>query len=173
MALNLYKKIINAICAVFEFIAAVFIGVVVIIMSYQTVMRYLFNDTPRWAEELSLLLLIIICFIGMAVGVRHKIHITLNVFVDNRQLRKYKLAIEIFGKLFVMAIGVMMCIDMKILFDMLQYNRFSATNIPVMWVYVFPGGMGLLIVLITIYQIYDHFKLGTDEDQTKAEDFVS
>jgi hypothetical protein len=45
------------------------IGVIVCVQT-QVVGRYVFNDTPTWAEALALLLILYVTALGVAVGVR-------------------------------------------------------------------------------------------------------
>jgi len=169
--LNLYKKIVNHICDAFELVAALCLAAMVIVVVIQVTGRYVLNDTPGWSEELARQLMIIFCFIGMAVGVRDKIHISLTIIVD-MGLKKFRLPLETIGKFLILLMGVMMFINMGPYFSKLKYNRLPGTGIPVGWIYVFPTAMGVLISLIAIYQIYDHFKFGTDEEQQKPEDFT-
>jgi len=50
------------------------IGVIVCVQT-QVVGRYVFNDTPTWAEALALLLILYVTALGVAVGVRDGGHI--------------------------------------------------------------------------------------------------
>ena len=168
--MNLYKKIVNGICDAFELVAALCLAAMVVVVVIQVTGRYVFSNTPGWSEELARQLMIIFCFIGMAVGVRDKIHISLTIIVD-MGLKKIKLPLETLGKFLIMLMGIMMFINMGPYFTKLKYNRLPGTGIPVGWIYVFPTAVGVLIALIAVYQIYDHFKFGTDEDQKKPEDF--
>ena len=50
-------------------------------MQYQVIGRYVFNDTPTWAEALALLLVLYVTALGVAVGVRDAGHIGLESLV--------------------------------------------------------------------------------------------
>lgn len=54
-------------------------GLVLLIVAvlYQVVGRYLFNDTPTWAESGAVLLVLYVTMLGMAVGVREAGHMGL------------------------------------------------------------------------------------------------
>ena len=159
-----YKKISNGICGIFEVIAALSLGAMVVVVSIQVVMRYVFANTPGWSEEVARQLMILFCFIAMALGVRDKIHIALTIIVD-RLLTRIKLPLEIIGKVLILIMGVMMSINMGPYFTKLRYNTLPGTGLPVGWQYLIPTAVGVLIALIAFYQIYDHFKGGTDEEQ--------
>ncbi|GHV94384.1 C4-dicarboxylate ABC transporter permease [Spirochaetia bacterium] len=169
--MNLYKKVINAICSVFEVIAALSLGAMVVVVTIQVVMRYFFRNTPGWSEELARQFMILFCFIAMALGVRDKIHIALTIIVD-RGFKKIKLPLEIIGKVLICIMGLMMSVNMGPYFTKLKSNRLPGTGIPVGYEYAFPTAVGILIALLAVYQIYDHFKFGTDEQQMKQGDFT-
>lgn len=56
------------------------LGIVVSVQS-QVIGRYVFNDTPTWAEPLALLLVLYVTSLGVAVGVRDAGHIGLESLV--------------------------------------------------------------------------------------------
>ena len=165
--MNIYKKVVNWICAVFESIAVICIAAMLVVVMIQVVGRYFFRVTPGWTEEVARMLMILFSFIGMAIGVRNKGHIALSVFVDNvlGSKRLLVLGIETAGKALIVVMGIMMSINMGPFFTILRYNRLPGTGMPLGWIYIFPTAVGILIALIAIYQIYDHFKYGTDEEQ--------
>jgi TRAP-type transport system small permease protein len=57
------------------------IGVIVAVQ-WQVVGRYVFNDTPTWAEALALQLVLYVTALGVAVGVRDAGHIGLESLVS-------------------------------------------------------------------------------------------
>ena len=164
----IYKKIINTICAAFESIAILSLALMFFAVMIQIVGRYFFRVTPGWTEEVARQLMILFCFIGMAIGVKNKGHIALTFFVDSLG-RKPRLAIETCGKAFLAVMGIMMSINMGPFFTILRYNRLPGTGMPVGWRFIFPTAVGILIALIAVYQIYDHFKYGTDEEQKQKQ----
>ena len=60
------------------------VGLIGIIVSVQTqvIGRYVFNDTPTWAEPLALQLVLYVTALGVAVGVRDAGHIGLESLVS-------------------------------------------------------------------------------------------
>ena len=47
----------------------------VIIICYQVVMRYIFNQSPSWTEEIAILLMIWFGILAIPIGVKHNLHI--------------------------------------------------------------------------------------------------
>ena len=59
------------------------VGLIAVILSVQcqVIGRYVFNDTPTWAEALALQLVLYVTALGVAVGVRDAGHIGLESMV--------------------------------------------------------------------------------------------
>jgi TRAP-type transport system small permease protein len=76
---------LTKICATLSKICLVMavIGLIAIILcvQWQVIGRYIFNDTPTWAEALALLLVLFVTAFGVAVGVRDAGHIGLESMV--------------------------------------------------------------------------------------------
>jgi TRAP-type C4-dicarboxylate transport system permease small subunit len=108
--------------------------------------------------------MVVFAFIGVALGVRDKIHIALTLVAEG-PLRKILLPIEIFVKFLIFILGIMMSSFMGPYFTILKYNRLPGSGIPAGYTYIIPTIIGVLVSLISLYQIYDHFKYGTDEKQ--------
>jgi TRAP-type C4-dicarboxylate transport system permease small subunit len=165
---GVYKKIVKNICFVCEIIAAVsLVGMMVTVLIHIT-LRYFFNNAPGWGEELARQFMILFAFIGFALGVRDKLHIALTI-VAEKPLKKFLLPIEIFVKFLIVVLGILMSGFMGPIFIRLKDNRLPGTGIPVFFQYLIPTAMGILLSLVAIYQIYDHFKYGTDEQQQNLE----
>lgn len=76
---------------------------VVLCVQYQVIGRYLFNDTPTWAEALAMLLVLYVTALGVAVGVRDAGHIGLEsllVLLPERLRRKFEILIHLLVALF-------------------------------------------------------------------------
>ena len=162
--MNLYRKIINFIVGFFEIIAAFSLVAMLVVVIINVIMRYFFSSAPGWGEELARQFMIIFCFIGIALGVRDKLHIALTIVVE-KLLKKFILPVEILNKFLTFCLGIMMSAFMGPYFEKLKYNKLPGSGIPVGYIYIFPTIVGVLISLIAIYQIYDYFKYGTDEQQ--------
>ena len=67
---------LNAILARSAMYLAVFgLWTIVGLVSWQVFGRYVLNDTPTWAESLTLVVILYVALIGAAVGVRDAGHI--------------------------------------------------------------------------------------------------
>ncbi|MCL1993065.1 MAG: TRAP transporter small permease [Spirochaetes bacterium] len=161
---DIYRMLIRGICKFFEIVAAISLVAMMFIVLYNVVMRYFFANSPGWAEELARQCVVVFSFISIALGVRDKGHLALTVVVD-KLLARFSLPIEIMNKFLIMCFGIMMSIYMRPFFILLRYNRLPGSGIPVGYTFIIPTAVGILIALIAAYQIYDHFRYGTDEQQ--------
>ena len=79
------------------------------IIALQVFARYVLNDSPAWAEQAALLLMIWYVFIAAAAGVREGFHIRIAVVADNlpKVLRR---PVLILAHLIVIGFGVAMTV---------------------------------------------------------------
>lgn len=63
-------------------LAVVLLITIIVCVQYQVVGRYIFNDTPTWAEGLALQLVLYVTALGVAVGVRDSGHIGFDTLVE-------------------------------------------------------------------------------------------
>ena len=85
------------------------IGLIAVILcvQWQVIGRYVFNDTPTWAEALAMLLVLFVTAFGLAVGVRDAGHIGLESLVVLLP-KKWQHRIEILIHFLVGAFGALM-----------------------------------------------------------------
>ncbi|MDZ7857159.1 TRAP transporter small permease [Sphaerotilus sp.] len=77
----MYTKFCAALSKLSLVLAVVGLIAVILCVQYQVIGRYVFNDTPTWAEALSMLLVLFVTAFGLAVGVRDAGHIGLESMV--------------------------------------------------------------------------------------------
>ncbi len=69
--------------------------------------RYVMNATPTWTEQVSLLLVVAIAFLGAAIGVWQETHLAVDMFREALP-PKAKLVVLIFNELVLGTFGVLM-----------------------------------------------------------------
>ena len=80
---------------------------VVLCVQWQVIGRYVLNDTPTWAENLALLLVLFVTAFGLAVGVRDAGHIGLESLVMMLP-EKWQRRVELLIHTLVALFGVLM-----------------------------------------------------------------
>ena len=78
--LNAMDKAFDLLVWACRIITGVTLVLMTVLMGYQVFGRYVLNDTPTWVDPLSLLLVMVIAFLGAAVGVKEHTHLSVVVF---------------------------------------------------------------------------------------------
>lgn len=79
------------------------------IIAMQVFARYVLNDSPAWAEQAALLLMIWYVFIAAAAGVREGFHIRIAIFADNLP-SKVRHPVRVISHVVVVVFGISMAI---------------------------------------------------------------
>jgi TRAP-type transport system small permease protein len=130
------------------------IGLIAIILSVQiqVVGRYIFNDTPTWAEALALQLVLYVTALGVAVGVRDAGHIGLESLVSVLPER-WRLKLEVLIHVLVGAFGALM-VSSGWMWTLLKWSDIKPMlHVPVGMDYLALVIAGALIVLFSIEHI--------------------
>jgi TRAP-type C4-dicarboxylate transport system permease small subunit len=133
-------------------LAVVLLIAIIVCVQYQVVGRYLFNDTPVWAEGLALQLVLYVTALGVAVGVRDAGHIGLESLVMLLP-ESMRLKLEILIHALVALFGAIM-VSSGWLWTRLKWSDIKPMlGIPVGADYLALMVAGILIVLFSIEHI--------------------
>lgn len=148
----LYTRLCATLSKLSLMLAVVGLIVLIACVQYQVIGRYVFNDTPTWAEALALLLVLYITSLGVAVGVRDAGHIGMDSIITLLPER-LRLKLEIVIHVLVGAFGALMAYNGYV-WAVLKWND-QKPMLPV------PSGVdyvplviaGVLVVLFTIEHV--------------------
>jgi TRAP-type C4-dicarboxylate transport system permease small subunit len=129
-------------------------GLVLLIAAvlYQVIGRYVFNDTPTWAESGAVLLVLYVTMLGMAVGVRDAGHIGLEsllVLVPDAVRLKMELVIHAL----VLSFGLVMAYNCAVLAQSVWNYKIPTLGLSEAFKYAPPAMAGVLIALFSIEHI--------------------
>ena len=103
----MYTKLCTALSKLCLVLAVIGLIAVILCVQWQVIGRYIFNDTPTWAEALALVLVLFVTAFGVAVGVRDAGHIGLESMVSLLP-EKWQHRIEVLIHVLVASFGALM-----------------------------------------------------------------
>ena len=130
---------------VINYVGAALLLVMVSIVFWQVFARFVLDKPPSWSEEVALVIMLWITFIGAAAGVRRHIHIRVNFFIE--LMGSADRAVVLFLGFVVVLIfsGYMFFYSYRL--STFLTNVMPATGIPVAWMYLTVAGGAALILL--------------------------
>lgn len=99
----------RSISAFTKWVAIIGLLIMTGIIALQVFARYVLNNSPAWAEQAALLLMIWYVFLAAAAGIREGFHIRIGVFADNLPTGLRRLVV-LFAHCVVVAFGVAMVV---------------------------------------------------------------
>lgn len=150
---RLLKRLLNGLDSLFEYLGLAFLSVMVLIVTWQVFSRYVLNTTPRWSEEITLVLMVWISFIGIAIGVRERLHIALEILA--RRLPEYvqvwlQRAISILTFLF----GLALITQGWQFIEVAHFSTMPATGLPSSVLYAMVPISGIAVCIYTLLQVF-------------------
>lgn len=129
-------------------------GLVLLVLAvlYQVVGRYIFNDTPTWAESGAVLLVLYVTMLGMAVGVRDAGHIGLESLLVLAP-EKVRHVMEIVIHALVLGFGLVMAWNCGVLAESVAAYKIPTLGISEAFKYAPPAVAGALVALFSLEHI--------------------
>ena len=154
------KSLKNGLDRFVDTISLIMLTAMVIIITFQVVSRYFFSYTPSWSEEISLIFLVWLSFLGIAVGFREKLHIGVGLIV-NMLPDKIQDLFDIFAKALVVIVGVIFIMSGWKFTILMSNSTMAGTKLPSSVLYAAIPVCGLLMV---IYGVELFFKKGMHQE---------
>ena len=147
--LNVYSKIMDEIDKILKVLIGLSMIVMTIVIFYQVILRYIFNASNIWSEELARYLMCYAVLLGAAVAIRRYSHLQVDFAINALPPRARCIAVSIctlvgIGFLaFFCQYGLQLCASTG--------NSISAgTGIPMSYVYACLPIGGVLMILTSI-----------------------
>jgi TRAP-type C4-dicarboxylate transport system permease small subunit len=147
--LRAYERFLDFVSLVVKWLMLLMATVIFVVICATVVTRYLLDFVPSWSEEIPRYMLVWISYLGAALCVHYKEHISLDVFFNFLPLRARQVGMLILNFM-VGAVGVIM-----IVFGLRLLRQFGGDlmeSIPVtnFWLYLATPTCGALIVLYVV-----------------------
>jgi TRAP-type C4-dicarboxylate transport system permease small subunit len=105
-----YDKLLDIISNTCTIIAGTSLVILTVIFGWLVFGRYVLNSTPTWVEQVSLLLIMCIGFLGAAVGIHKNTHLGVSLFreISPRPIRR---AFELASYIVLLVFGAVMAVN--------------------------------------------------------------
>lgn len=154
--------------SLFEFLGLAFLSVMILIVTWQVFSRYVLNTTPFWSEEITLVLMVWVGFIGIAIGFRERLHIAVEILVRRfpETVQKW---IEKGVLVLIFSFGLYLLVQGWQFTVLMGQSTLAATKLPSSVLYVIMPIAGLMIgsyALLNLFgvQTKKHEDLGAEVD---------
>jgi len=107
---SLYDKFLDFICDISIAVTGVAMVFMTVIFGWLVYGRYVLNATPTWVEQVSLLLVVFIGFIGASIGIHKSTHLGVSFFRDIAP-RPVKRAFEFISHVVLVIFGWVMMVN--------------------------------------------------------------
>jgi TRAP-type C4-dicarboxylate transport system permease small subunit len=126
-------------------------GLVLLLVAvlYQVVGRYVFNNTPTWAESGAVLLVLYVTMLGMAVGVRDAGHIGLESLLVLAP-EKVRMRMELLIHALVFVFGAVMAWNCSVLAHSVWAYKIPTLGISEAFKYIPPAMAGFLVAMFSL-----------------------
>ena len=128
------------------------LGLLIVAVLYQVIGRYVFNDTPTWAESGAVLLVLYVTMLGMAVGVRDAGHIGLESLLVLAP-EGVRLKMELLIHALVLVFGLIMAYNCALLAQSVWDYKIPTLGLSEAFKYAPPALAGFLVALFSLEHI--------------------
>lgn len=146
------------------FAAKLMILGMVIITAVQVFCRYVLDFSIRWSEEVPLILMIWFGFISMSIGVKKRLHISIEVFFSMFPT-KVQTVVNKFVDLSIMSFGGIMIYYGFNLAKLTMSSTMPATKMPTGFVYGVIFISGIMIFIDAFFDLIGHEKIGEEFEE--------
>jgi TRAP-type transport system small permease protein len=151
--LKTFDRVLNWITAIVKYVMLVQASMIFIIICLAVFTRYLLNYVPSWSEEVPRYLLVWISYLGAALAVKYKEHISLDFFFNLMPARTRQVGHLILNVL-IGIVGVIMLVFGIGLVRQFGDDLMESVAVKNFWLYLAMPISGGLIVLYIIQDMW-------------------
>jgi TRAP-type C4-dicarboxylate transport system permease small subunit len=161
------SKFFNAVHIFIGYVAIVQLLAMILIVSAQVFSRFITGSSIKWSDEVSLILMVWFSFIGLAIGVRQGLHISIELFTMKLSDKVKKNFIERLTHICTLIIGIILVYFGIKLAENGMMSTLPATGLPSAVEYLFVPVCGILVTYDSILGL-----LGIDTKEGGLEEIL-
>jgi len=151
------KKVDNVLVKLLYYLCAICMFVMATAVTAQVVSRYVFSNPYTWTEELGRYTFVWVTFLGMAVGVKHKSHIALDL-LENSFKGISKKALQILNNLLIATFSVTLIYSGMKLVELGLRQTSPSLGLPMEYVYMVIPVSGVIMFYFIISELIRLYK---------------
>ena len=157
------KKVLNAlkwfVLHIEEIIAIVAIAIMLCVIFFNVIMRYLFRAPTSWADELSMICLAYVTFVGGASAYKRNLHFGIDILLDKLPLKIRMFVRQAVNFVFIFLFGYTTVLGYDLCKSAVKVFNYSGWSYKVM-----DAALPLGFLSMTIYAIYFFIMSFRDKD---------
>lgn len=140
------RKAFKLLFKALEWFAMICMVILTIIVFIDVILRYVFKQGFPWTQEMATLMLVWFSFIGMAIGVLERIHISIEMFTSKLPEKAISVLDSINHVLIAVFGGAMIYFGIVIM-NMTKLSTMPATKLPSSVLYIILPLSGILVLI--------------------------
>ena len=167
--LKAFDRVLDWIATIVKYVMLVQATMIFVIICFAVFTRYLLNYVPSWSEEVPRYLLVWITYLGAALAVKYKEHISLDVFFNMMPVRARQVG-HIILNILIGAVGVIMLVFGIALVRQFGDDLMESIAFKNSWFYLaMPISGGLMVLFIVQDTWKGVLSLGGQKEPSSSE----
>lgn len=150
--MNRIDRFFNRLMDLCMLLAKLMLLAMTIIICIHVFCRYVLNQAVRWSEEVTMMLMVYMGFFSIAYGVKHRLHLSVNLFYDSLPSSLQSLILKL-TDLIMMIMGIVLLYFGIGLIKSTMHNIMIATHLPSAMLYGAVPVSGILIAYFSFVNL--------------------
>ena len=146
-----WKPVDMVVFGIVRYVCVIMLAVLVAVVFYIFLGRYVLHNSPMWGEPLSLFLLTWMSILGSALVLRTDEHLKVTMF-DSKMSGKQILATDILATVCILVFAIFMIVYGSQLMKQARNNTMAGLNIRYKWMYLSMPVAGVLYLFGLVSQ---------------------
>jgi TRAP-type C4-dicarboxylate transport system permease small subunit len=160
-------RLFNLIHVLLVYLAMALLCAMVLIIFVNVVLRYLFDSGLGWSEEISLLIAVWFSFIAMAIGVKQRLHIHINLLPAGRIPPRLDALLWRLRDVVVLALGLVFLRWGPVLVSFTMRSILPASGLRAGWLYLIVPVCAVLLIYEAVTDL-----LGVDTRDEQIDSYL-